>query len=235
MVEADLERGEPLQGELDNEDRGSQGKATKYKVRVGNPLDSNLHKPPAKKIRLGQFSQAGAVSKEIVLMKDNSCVLSEKSDGGKGHPELCGWLGGGELASVAFLYSTYELKGCGSKHETHSCRPLTGKARVTSSSKIEEGLRQSTPRSKEIKEAAPAEPAGIKAEESTADGIAETVLQEDITTDDIDGLVLRDSADQECLRPVKLLVEQLGDTAALEDVTADNVMTRTLTNYDESQ
>ena len=156
-----------------------------------------------------------------------------------------------ERASLcrACLYLTYELKGDGSKHKTHSCKPLTSKAKVTPSSKIEEGLRQSTPRSKEIKEAspaestapagevqaAPAEPAGIKAEESTADGIAETVLQEDITTDDIDGLVLRDSADQECLRPVKLLVEQLGDTAALEDVTADNVMTRTLTNYDESQ
>ena len=75
----------------------------------------------------------------------------------------------------------------------------------------------------------------MEAEEFTAEGIGETVIQKDITTGDVDGLVLRDTADQKCLRPVKLLVEQLGDTAALEDVTADNVMTRTLTNYDESQ
>ena len=49
----------------------------------------------------------------------------------------------------------------------------------------------------------------MEAEESTAEGIDETVIQEDITTDDVDGLVLRDTADQECLRPVKLLVEPL--------------------------
>ena len=70
-----------------------------------------------------------------------------------------------------------------------------GKARVTPSSKIEEGLQQSTPRSKEIKDAAPAEsaapagevqeapaePAGMETEESIAEGIIETVIQEDVT------------------------------------------------------
>ena len=56
VVEAGLERGEPLQGELDKEDGGRQGKATKHKARVDNPLDPNPHMPPAKKIRLEHFS-----------------------------------------------------------------------------------------------------------------------------------------------------------------------------------
>ena len=191
---------------------------------MDNPLDPSPHKPPAKKIRLQQFNQAGAVLKEMVLMENDSCPLSEKSAGGNGRPELCGWQGGGELASVTCLYSTHELKGDGGKYETYSPKPLMGEVRTTPSSKIEEGLQQSTPRSKESKEtapaestapaeeaqAAPAEPAGMEAEEFTAEGIGETVIQKDITTGDVDGLVLRDTADQKCLRPVKLLVEPLG-------------------------
>ena len=94
-----------------------------------------------------------------------------------------------------------------------------GKARVTPLPKIEEGFQQSTPRSKEIKEArkadaptkeaAPAEkaaparevkaastePTEMETEESTAEGLNKTVIQEDVTTDGTDGLIRRDTPD----------------------------------------
>ena len=47
-------------------------------------------------------------------------------------------------------------------------------------------------------EAASAEPTEIETEESTAEGVNEIVIQEDVTTDDAAGLVLRDTTDQEC-------------------------------------
>ena len=140
VSKANLERGEPLQGALENKDEGRQRKATMHKVGVDDPLDPNLQKPLAKKIRLGQFSQAGAVSRERVLRNDNSCVLREKSAGGEGPFEHSGWWVGGKLATVARIYSTFELKRNGSKHEMHSCKSLTDKARVRPLSEIEEGL-----------------------------------------------------------------------------------------------
>ena len=59
-------------------------------------------------------------------------------------------------------------------------------------------------------------------EEPIAEGITETVIQEDITTDDAYSLVLRDIADQECLRPMELLVESLRDPSAQDDSADGN-------------
>ena len=95
-----------------------------------------------------------------------------------------------------------------------SCKPLTGKTRVTPSSEMEEGLEQSTPRSEGVKEAAPvksitptgraqavpAEPGVMAAKESTADGNDEIVIQEVIINGDVNGLVLRDAADNTMIR-----------------------------------
>ena len=235
VTETGLEQGEPLQGALDIEDEGRQRQATQHKVRVDDLLDSNLHKPLAKKIRLGQSSQAGAVSRERMLMKNDSCVLRDKSAGGEGPPEHCGLRGGGKLSSPARIYSTYEPKGSGSNHEMRSCKPPTDKARVTPSSEIEKGLQQSIPRSKGVKEAAPAksidptgkalaapaEPGGMAAKASTADGDNKNVIQEVIITGDINGLVLRSAADDAMIRALANHEESQQSSASQEEKDVD--------------
>ena len=145
-------------------------KPHKHEVKGVTYLSLKDEKKPAKNgpdldepLRNGLAKEAGAMLEEMVLMEDDSYPLREKSAGGKGCPVPCGWWGGGKPASAACFYSSYELEGAGSKNKTHSCKPLMGKARVTPLPKIEEGLRQSTLRSKEVK-AAPAEPKEMETE-----------------------------------------------------------------------
>ena len=60
----------------------------------------------------------------------------------------------------------------------------------------------------------------METEESTAEGINVTVIQEDVTANDADGHVLRDTTDQGWLQSIKLLVELLRDPANQDDSDA---------------
>ena len=120
------------------------------------------------------LKEAGARLEEMVLVEDVSHPLSEKPAGSEDRTELCGWWGEGEPASAACLYSSHELKGAGSKDKTYGCKPLVRKARITPLFKIEEGLPQPTPRSKEIKEARKADtPAEVDAPAESAAPVGE--------------------------------------------------------------